>query len=70
MSLIEFELVSDQIELCDTEDNSYITLTMAQWTALVEYVNTHPLDTHGWMNKVREDGTFTGKHGCPCHSIS
>jgi hypothetical protein len=69
MSLIAFEITKFEILLVDEEEDSAVALTMAQWQTLVTYFQTHPLDSHGWANHIRDDGSLTGMHPCPCHNI-
>lgn len=66
--MVSIELYKDSLTLLD-EDCS-VTLTTAQWNALVEFVRSHPTDRHGWLNRMMEDGTLTGQHRCPCHNIA
>jgi len=69
MGLLEFEIISDGVSIIDNDEASSVSLTMAQWQTLVKYFDTHPLDKHGWKNHIREDGSLTGMHACPCHNI-
>ena len=66
--MIEVELTEEELTL--SQDDEYVSLSKAQWNTLVQFVRTHPTDTHGWVNRITEDGTLTGKHKCSCHNIA